>query len=298
MSMEFLYASEDIPALVEHLYDNGFFLARSAGENKGMPLSCSEAESSLDTDLFFPGSKVYWIGNEKSSHLLQFISCGKRSEPCYVGKQGREAGFLSTKPQTETDGDSTSLQKLMRKYLKKYGIFQRYNASARMSCFFLPNYRLKEARYLQNPYPDHICLGTGRVVCYRHKSVEIIKKLETISSGFPAIQNCSLNLRDYWVNEDLDDIRFTFLCDRNLFTYFDFQRLIRWLSDNQKSVVANQKLQMFGESLPMSLVNEQADQPHMIVFLDNPWQCWLNHERDYSGKPTILWPEKNCYTMD
>lgn len=294
MAIEFLYASEDIPSLVTYLYDNGFFLSRSAGIYRDKPLSSTEAESSLDSDLYFPGTKVYWIGNEKSNHLLQFVPCGKQCDPCYVGKQGRAAGFLSTKSQVNTDSDSVILQKLMRQYLKKHGIFQRYNGNARMNCFFLPNYRLKEERYLQNPYPDYLCLGTGRVICYRQKSVEIINKLESISIHFSAIQNCSLNIRDYWVNKDLEDIRFAFLCDHNLFTYLDFQRLIRWLSDNQKSVVANQKLQMFGESPPMSLVNAQANQPHMIVFLDNPWQCWLNHERDYSGKPTILWPEKKC----
>lgn len=294
MAIEFLYASEDIPTLLGPVYENGFFFSRSAGMYRDKPLSSVEAESLLDSDLFFPGSKVYWIGNEKSSHLLQFVSCGKQSEPCYVGKRGREAGFLSTISQANMDCDSVRLQKLMRKYLKKHGAFQPYNGASRMSCFFLPNYKLKEEQYLQNPYPDALCLGTGRVICYRKKSVEIINKLETISIHFPAIQNCSLYIRDYWANKDLEDIRFAFLCDHNLFKYLDFQRLIRWLSDNQKSVIANQKLQMFGESPPMSLDNAQADQPHMIVFLDNPWQCWLNHERDYSGKPTILWPEKKC----
>lgn len=291
MSIEFLYAAEDIPDLVDYLYDNGFFFARSAGIYKGKPLSPSQAESSLESDLFFPGSKVYWIGNEKSGQLLQFVSCGKQSEPYYVGKRGRDAGFLSTRPHSDMDFDAILLLKSMRKYLKKHATFQRYNGDARMNCYFLPYYRLKEERYLQNPYPDYLCLGTGRVICYSHQKMEMIKKLETVSSCFPAIQNFIPIMRDYWVNTDLSDIRFTFLCDHNNFSFFDFQRLIRWLSDNKKSVVANQKLQMFGESPPMPLAKVQMEQPHIMVFLDNPWQCWINYEHEYSGKSIVLRPD-------
>jgi len=288
MALEFLYAENDIPSFISTLYDNKYYLSRSAGLYKDQPLSYSDAASALRTDLQLPGTKVYWVGKGDQIHLLQLTSCGKQSHPCYAGKQGRIAGFLSSETQPETASESSNLLKIMKHYLKGNGSFRRYNGNARMSCYFLTNYNKLDEAYLHKPFPDHICRGVMRVLCDETHKTDIIPKLDKAPEKYPAIEKNKMIVNENWANHDISEILFDFLCDRNLFSAADLQNLILWLSDGQKSVMYNQKLQMIAESPPMSFKNF-PEEAQIVIFIDNPWQCWINHEDEYTGRPIALW---------
>lgn len=291
MALEFLYSQDDIPSLVANLYDNGYYLSRSAGSYKDQPLSYADVVSALGVNLLLPGSKVYQVGKGEHKYIMQLISCGKYSHPCYVGKHGRIAGCLSPSIQSEIESEAGNLQKIMRAYLKKNGSFLRYNANSRMSCFFLKNYEKLEKNYLQNPFPEHTCRGVIRILSRSTQVMLFIEKLEKTSQYFPAIESGCITVTKYWADHNVSDICLEFLCDHTSFSISDLRRMILWISDNRKSAVCNQKLQMFAESPPMSVNSVSENQPSITIFIDNPWKCWINNDSDYSGRPIILWPE-------
>lgn len=289
MALEFLYAENDVPSLISALYDSEYYLSQSVGIYKDLPLSQIDAITALKTDLVLPGFTVYWVGRGENNQLLQFKSCGKQSHPSYVGKQGRVAGYLSISTRAEPSDEAAKLLKMMRQYLRKNGLFRRYNGSARMSCYYLPNYSQLEENYLQRPFPEYVCRGTIRVICESDQVAGFIEKLEQISKCYPAIENGNVFANGYRGNK-MSVICFEFLCNHKLFSFSDLMQMIQWISENKKSAVCNQKLQMIAESPPMSIKNHLGIQASIVIFIDNPWQCWIDCESEYSGKTTILWP--------
>jgi hypothetical protein len=292
MAIEFLYSKEDVPSFVENLYSQHYYLAREVKPRQDLILTQVDATAMLITDLFFPGSRRYWIGDSAHSHILQMDSCGKQSHPAYVGKQGRIAGLLSLYFQPEHKESAQDIHKIVKTYLRKHGTYRNYNPGVRMSCYFLPSYAQLDDAYRNEPHPSHICPGGLQILCLKDQTEVFLDKVHSLSDFHPSIQCKAQYVSDYGEDHSSANICLDFLCDRSCFAFGDFQKMIRWISGNQKAVVHNQKLRMIAESAPdRSMIIHPMD-IKIKVYIDNPWQCWVGQEETYSGKPVILWPDK------
>lgn len=290
MALEFVYSMEDIPNFVGYLYDNHYYLSRGAGLYKGKILSEIDANSALSSDLLFSGTKMYWVGNKKKSRIMQFSSCGKESHPRYLGKQGRSVGLFSQSGEIEDKSEALVLQKSVRAYFRKNGSFRPYNEIARMSCFFLRNYIELDERYALKPLPNNICHGAIRILCIKSQTEYYTNKINDVLHGFQGVDPDNLLVHKYWGEHQLTEICADFLCNRDCFLLSDLEQMIRTISDNNKAVIMNQKLHMLAKSVPNSSSCSSVDAPIISIQIDNPWECWLNREDEYSGKPINIWP--------
>lgn len=285
MAIEFLYAKDDVSSFIKNLYDQGYHLT-----SKAIPLTQADATSALTIDLFFPSSKVYWIENKDKNRIVQLNSCGLQSDPSYVGKQGRMAGYLSSLTQHEQKVAADQVKKVIHSYLKKYGTFRNYNPNVRMSCYFLPSYAQVDKAYRNAPLSDHICQGGLKILCKKEHADIFLDKVNNLHNYHTAIQSKTYYISEYWEDRTVSIICCGFLCDRNHFSAEDLQKMIRWISDDQKAVFFNQKLKMIAEA-PYEATNRQQSMDFKItIFVDNRWRCWIGQEKLYSGKPIILWP--------
>lgn len=290
MAIEFLYAKDDVLSFIKNLYDQGYHLAKKSNSGEAVSLTQADAVSALTTDLFFPGSAVYWIEDRNKNSIVQLIACEKQSDPFYVGKQGRMAGYLSSLAQNEQKDAADQVNKVIQTYLKKHGTFRNYNPNARMSCYFLPSYLQMDADYCSAPLPDHICQGGLKILCKKDLADIFLNKLSNLHNYHSAVQSTACHISEYWEDRTFSIICCGFLCDRNRFLNEDLQKMIRWISDDKKAIFFNQKLRMIAEAPYEATSRQQSMDFKITIFIDNPWRCWIGKEESYSGKPTILWP--------
>ena len=241
MSIEFLYAKEDIPDLVYFLYANDCYISHRNSCKCNDILPQNRAINALISDLCTPFG-TYYIGRKNNTRLLLFDSCGRQGHPRHLGKRGRYAGKIVCDDRTHCDAND--LYKLIKNYFKKNYSYQRYNGNARMSCYFAPNYLNFEKMYAQNPDPEGMCPGYLRIICASSQKQNYDKIIESIFSD-NAFDKIFIEWHRYWEDDELLELQIDFLYNSEKIDYEAFQCLSNKIVDKEYLTnMINNKLHM------------------------------------------------------
>lgn len=273
LTIELLYAKEDVPDFVAFLYSNNCFIRHRNSQKCTAILSLERAVNALVSDLLAPFG-TYYIEKENHPQLLFFDSCGRQGHPRHLGKWGRCAGRIVWDDKDNIEAGE--LFRLIKNYIKKTYFYQRYNGNAKMRCYFGPHYQKLDNEYAQNPDADGTCPGYLRIICSPLQKAYITEMIDRILSSHGAIFQISSSWHQYWEDFELLELHVEFSYVGTLFDYNDFQQIafaiaekssITRMSDsrNHMAAAAHSPLHMikYGDGINMSFVMERLWQPNI-----------------------------------
>ncbi|MBR5264209.1 MAG: hypothetical protein IKV50_05890 [Clostridia bacterium] len=186
--------------------------------------------------------------------------------------------------------NATILIRQIKKYFSKHYTRAHYNGAARMVCYFGENYTKLDEEYQKHPEKDNVCPGLIRIL-FQDDRPEGIRDLVTKTlADYPAIVIVEITEGKDWQQPERNEMRVVLSCDHSAFCFDDLKRIMLELNGNQKADAFKTKLVLAAMTYHDPLTGPQKTAIHICV--ENPWQCWIGRENEFSGNRIIIWPEK------
>lgn len=268
MRLEFLQSDCDVDEFVTYLYEQGYSISHRCMQMRGIVMDRMTAIYELQYDLHRSFSS-YHIGDSENNRILVMDSCCPQSHPSKLGRQGRLAGVIGHID--KENAQEKELMRQLRNYFRRKYKFQRYNGTARMSCYFGPHYQQMEAEFFADPRAENLCTGHLCLVCpagsaemEKERSVHALRQLD--------IQNIRVTVRPYWPNPAIVQLDIPFLYYAPSFTADAYSSAFSKLSFDGKIRFRSFNLTYsFQNNLLPDALTDQAEANSIDLLLQRPW---------------------------